>query len=921
MTTGLIALVAWAAGSAVGVASGASGPTGDGEVGAAISERTSSQPSPRLRLGLLWSQPEDGTTVLIDDGEIAPQDRPDAENIEEPPEELSEAVRARIGAEYLTDAERARLRIEHGAWTPADLADPVRAARAAVIVGAWDHPAVIGVGGDPLDRAEAAVRRGDADAALEMLGEVDAVRAERLRGEALETLGRFDEAIAAYERGEGGTTDEPESVRAGVALLRLRAPAGDAEAAHRGLLERIGRARDADRLDWRARLVEAELLYARHNRADAQAAARDALRLNNRSSGAMRVIGEISVDGFDFATAGRVADRIDAVASAGAERVLVTADAAAIRARAALRRRDSDDAEALLDPALARMPMHRELRAIEIAASAAAYRTASVERMLAEFDALSPGSSLALVWVGRTLSEARQYDLADGYLKRGIERSPHWSLPRLERGLMLVQAGEDTEALAELERALAMDPFEIRAQNSLTLVRELATYQTIETPHFVVRYKDGIDAALAPEMAAALELMHARVCSDAPGGVDHEPAKKTIVELMPNHEWFAVRIGGMPSIHTMAASTGPVIAIESPQVGPKFTVGPFDWRRVMQHEYTHTVNLSRTQNRVIHWMTEANAVFNEDAPRDMRTWRLLADAFERDGLFDLEQINIAFVRPEKPSDRSQAYAQGAWMFEYIVETWGAEKPRQIMDLSSAGRSASEAFDEALNETETSFLDGFKAWARTQLLAEGLILPEGAPDLVTLVGAAMEAAGLEGEAGGMPEESMIDGLLEAHPEHPELLDFKLGFALMNAGERLDEEQVNLLARVMQVRPADDAPHRRLARHYLAADSFEERVRAVEHLEFLDVREINSPAYAAELATIYAQLGRNAEAHAKAERASTIAPFNANQREQAARMALLAGDRAAAERHLVALTIIEPDRGVHQRRLEAVRKREP
>ena len=45
----------------------------------------------------------------------------------------------------------------------------------------------------------------------------------------------------------------------------------------------------------------------------------------------------------------------------------------------------------------------------------------------------TPGSSLALVWVGRTLSEARQYDLADGYLRRGIERSPHWSLPRLER--------------------------------------------------------------------------------------------------------------------------------------------------------------------------------------------------------------------------------------------------------------------------------------------------------------------------------------------------------------------------------------------------------------------------------------------------------------------------------------------------------
>ena len=45
-----------------------------------------------------------------------------------------------------------------------------------------------------------------------------------------------------------------------------------------------------------------------------------------------------------------------------------------------------------------------------------------------------------------------------------------------------------------------------------------------------------------------------------------------------------------------------------------------------------------------------------------------------------------------------------------------------------------------------------------------------------------------------------------------------------------------------------------------------------------------------------------------------------RLKAARMALLAGDRAAAERHLTALTIIEPDREIHRRRLGALREME-
>lgn len=881
--------------------------------------------------GSVVAQPDTARDTAAEVGdepivEIAPESRPDAIDVEAPASEMSDAVRARISAEFLTEDERGTLRVEHGGWTDADLADPVLAARAAVIAGAWDHAAVMDERGEPIERAEAAVGRGDPALAVELLDGDAGVRAGRVRGDALMMLGRFDEAAAAYAAaarpGEGIAANEPESVRAALDLLRLRGPAAmaglgvgrDAEGVSRGLLDRITRAREADRLDWRARLVEAELLYSRHNRGEAVAAAQEALRLNPRSAAALRLVGEVAVDGFDFATATRVAGRIDKVAALGGD-ARPTADAAAILARAALRRRDPLAAEAAVDPVLGRLPEQRELRAIEAAATAAGYRFAGVERLLEDFEALSPGSATAVMWVGSTLSEARQYEAADGYLARAIERAPFWSHPRLERGLMLVQAGEDAAAMAELERALALDPFDIRAQNSLTLVRELMTYETIETPHFIVRFKAGIDAALAPEMAVALEAMHERVVSDGPGGSDHVPDRKTIVELMPNHEWFAVRIGGMPSIHTMAASTGPVIAIESPQVGPKFTVGPFDWRRVMQHEYTHTVNLARTQNRIIHWLTEANAVFNEDSPRDMRTWRQLANAHQSDGLFDLEAINIAFVRPEKPEDRGLAYAQGAWMFEFLVDRWGAGKPREIMDLSAAGRTGPEAFEEALGLTPAAFRDAFLVWGGEQLVEQGLMLPEGVPDVVELLTGAMGDAA--GRGAGMPDPGVVDSLLEQYPEHPQLLDLKIGLAFADAGERLSDEQIVLLERAMAARPADDAPHRRLARHYLAAEGFAERALAVEHLEFLDVREINSPAYAAELADLYGKLGDTARAQAKAERASGIAPFDANQREQAARMALLAGDRAAAERHLTALTIIEPDREIHRRRLGALR----
>jgi tetratricopeptide (TPR) repeat protein len=132
-------------------------------------------------------------------------------------------------------------------------------------------------------------------------------------------------------------------------------------------------------------------------------------------------------------------------------------------------------------------------------------------------------------------------------------------------------------------------------------------------------------------------------------------------------------------------------------------------------------------------------------------------------------------------------------------------------------------------------------------------------------------------------------------------------------------VPLLERYAAVRPVDPMPHRLLAQLYLGR-KVEGRgpEAAIEHLEYLDAREQKSPAYAAELARRYAALGRWDEAAAKAERATQVAPYNAEMRELAATVAIKRSDFDTAERHLWALTQIEPDRKVHTDRLEALKR---
>jgi tetratricopeptide (TPR) repeat protein len=168
----------------------------------------------------------------------------------------------------------------------------------------------------------------------------------------------------------------------------------------------------------------------------------------------------------------------------------------------------------------------------------------------------------------------------------------------------------------------------------------------------------------------------------------------------------------------------------------------------------------------------------------------------------------------------------------------------------------------------------------------------------------------------PGIAIVNKWLGRYPDHPGLLAAALSFTLAANGDTVTADAVGLFERYAAARPVDPLPHQRLARYFLDQESGRER--AIPHLEWLDAREQNSPAYAAELARLYSAQGDWARASLKAERAAIIAPFDPVQRELAATVALRAKDYDAAVRHITALTRLEPTRDIHKRRLEAARK---
>jgi len=855
--------------------------------------------------------------------------------------QLSESVRALINAAYLTDDERRAARVFHGQWRDEDLLDPRLRAKAALTVGAWRDASLSDPAADIEDRAEALLRRGDLPEAVELLNDATSVRAQRIRAEALEGLGRFEDADKAVEPVVAkliqGDFTSAEDVVEGVRALRVRARVRGqpAEDFHRmnGLLALT---RDQiDRLYYPAMIVEAELLYDKDNRQQAAEAALRALELNPAAADAWSLLGRLSVGSFAFDQARDAAATMDEnLRTFTGDDKAVNVHAAMIRATAWMRQNDPELAAVELDPLVRTYPRLRELLALRSAILALSWRDAELAYSLAEFDALSPGSPEALFAVGKALAEVRQYESAADYLERASARQPKLPAPLIELGLLELQSGRDVRALDALRKAVDLDPFNVRAANSLALIEELLTYDTVESEHFVVRFRPGVDGVMAREMLEPLEEIHGVVG----GAIEHTPDRKTTIELMPDHQWFAVRITGMPAIHTIAAATGPVIAMEAPKVGPRHT-GEYDWVRVIRHEYVHTVTLSRTKNRIAHWFTEAAAVYLEGGPRDYGSAGLLAQATRDNELFDMVDINIAFVRPEKPTDRSKAYAQGHWMYEFIVERWGAQAPLDMMDLYANGAREDEAMRSVLGVSREDFFQQFKPWAAAQVQTWGM-MPE--PSMESLIAAwatqspewlararatmannAWAFASLtSGGAAAHPERltlprptpAAIESWLVEHPDHPDLLQATIEIQLAANGQEPTTAMIPLLERYAAARPVDPMPHRHLARLHLASD---DPSRAIPHLEYLDIREQKSAAYAIELSRRYAALNELDKAATKSARATQIAPFNASYREFAARVALLQKDLPTAERHILALTELEPSRPEHQQRLERIR----
>jgi tetratricopeptide (TPR) repeat protein len=452
----------------------------------------------------------------------------------------------------------------------------------------------------------------------------------------------------------------------------------------------------ADKNLWQAEAFAGALLLEKYNRPDALEAFDKALEINPKAVDAVVGKGQAAMQKFEVKDAEQFADDALKINPNHVGALLLKADAA-------LTAGDLAVAEKLLTAAKAINPRYAPTLGKLAATYTLLGKPDAAAAITKDAEAYDAKPAAFYTELGTVYEDRKRYKAAkECYLKAASLRPTLPAAP-LALGLLAMRLGEEAHARVILTKAFDADAFNVRARNSLEVLKHLDQYKTIESAHYILRYDEKTDALLAGFVSEYLEETHAML----KGQFAYEPPGKTLVQLFNSHEMFSGRVVGLPDLHTIGACTGPLFAMASPRA--KGVKKPFNWGRVVRHELTHVFNLVQTEYQCPHWLTEGLAVRNEQMTRPPSWTKALRDRYAANDLFTLDTILFGFVRPRGPDEWALAYCQSHLYVEYLVKMHGEGAIAKLLAAYKTGVDTKAAFATACGGSVEEFEKGYKAY--------------------------------------------------------------------------------------------------------------------------------------------------------------------------------------------------------------------
>ena len=636
---------------------------------------------------------------------------------------------------------------------------------------------------------------------------------------------------------------------------------------------------------WPAHYESGRLLLSKYNQTDAADAFKAALTINPRAAAVYAAVGELALLSFETNEAKTAADRALEINPKLLEAHHLQADIHFCNV-------EPDRAAEVLRLALLQNPNSPAT----LGRLAAAYASIDgfrgkdpgprANEIIRRIEKQNPHAGDFYFAMADALDKLRRFPAAERYYAEAAKRMPQLDTVLGQLGMMQMRLGDEGPAKKILTDSFEADPFNIRVSNTLEVLEVLEQYATRETPHFIIKYDPKKDRILAEYVANFLEEIYPQLCKQ----FAFEPQQKSLFEIFneargtDGHGWFSARMVGLPHVHTIGACAGKMVAMQSPVGGSK----PFNWARVMKHEFVHVLNLQQTDFNIPHWYTEALAVLNEGYPRSQDWNRVLIEAAQKHKLFNLDTINFGFIRPHNSDQWTLAYCQAELYAEYMLKRFGESALAKLLAAYSQNLSTPRAIEQAFGVSKADFERGYREYLEA-IMAEA-------------------QTGRSSPARTLPE---IQAALKKDPANADLLA-ELGQAELNR------------KRYAAARKRADEALKASPRHQLAS-YVKARVLLVvgddaEALELLETA-LNEKAPQENLLALLAAFRLKAEKYADAAHLYELglknAPHNANWLKSLGRVYLASGDEAKLADVLEKLAPQDPDDVAIRKKLAELR----
>jgi tetratricopeptide (TPR) repeat protein len=517
------------------------------------------------------------------------------------------------------------------------------------------------------------------------------------------------------------------------------------------------------------------------------------------------------------------------------------------------------------------------------------------------------------------LEERKRYEDAEKYYRLAIQFRPKLVGPRSSLGLLYMRLGREDEAQEILDKAFKDDPFNVRVYNTLAVLDHLKSYETLRTPHFLVRFDPKHDRVLAHFMAKYLEDIYAELAKE----FSYQPKGPYLIEVFNKHEMFSGRVVALPDLHTIGASTGRMVALCSPRDKSGIISKPFNWNRVLRHELTHVFNLEQTRFQVPHWLTEGLAVRSEQLPMPSTWHYILMRKVASGDLLNLDNIHLGFIRPRSPEQWHQAYLQSLLYVNYLRTTYGPKVIGALLDAYRDGLDTGGALQKACQTSKADFEKGYRAFLQEQVKNLRGRPVVKAPSFEELKAAHQKDPANAEVTGRLAERYLLLGnrdaaqklanaALEKQKDQPFALYVKARLAL---ADKKPKEAITFLQAAVDRKEPELEALKLLGQLHFAAKDFAEAAKVFERGRQAQPYE---NYWLVQLARCYRQ---NDETDKLIETLKRLVPTDAddlNSRRELAQRLLKAGRPAEAERYArEALEIDVLDREAQDALLEALR----